>query len=81
MVPPPGCVLCLVGPEAQQMVGPIAQATVIVAPIVLRDRLVRLWVRVRSRASSVSAAGEAGRAGLTRGGQPSGTEGSGRPPR
>lgn len=35
------CVLCLLGPDAQQMAVPIAQATLITAPLLLRAQLGR----------------------------------------
>jgi hypothetical protein len=43
MPPPIACVMCLVGPEAQQFAAPLTQAAVIAAPFLLRDRLRRGW--------------------------------------
>jgi hypothetical protein len=48
MTPPVACVMCLIGPEAQQFAVPLAQATVIVAPVLLRDRIRNVWRFVRS---------------------------------
>jgi hypothetical protein len=49
MVPPIACVMCLVPPEAQQFAVPLAQATVIAAPVLLRDNIRRGWAAVRRR--------------------------------
>jgi hypothetical protein len=50
------CVLCLLSPDAQQMVGPMAQAVVIVGPIVLRDRIRQGVGVVRRRRRSTDVA-------------------------
>jgi hypothetical protein len=49
MTPPVACVMCLLTPDAQQMVVPVAQATVLVAPFLLRDRLRTGWTAFRRK--------------------------------
>jgi hypothetical protein len=39
MIPPLGCVLCLVDPQMTTMLGPLASATVIVVPVLLRKNI------------------------------------------
>ena len=60
MTAPIACVLCLIGPDAQQMVVPMAQAAVVVAPIVLRDRIRQGVGAVRSLRARRELAPEAG---------------------
>ena len=39
MIPALGCVLCLVDPQMTTMLGPLASATVIVVPVLLRKNI------------------------------------------
>jgi len=51
MAPPIACIMCLVPPEAQAFAIPLAQATVIAAPVLLRDQVRRGWRAFRRRTS------------------------------
>jgi len=46
---PIACIMCLVPPDAQQFAVPVAQATILVAPYVLRDRITGAIRAVRER--------------------------------
>jgi hypothetical protein len=39
MIPPLACVLCLVDPQMTTMLGPLASATVVVVPVLLRKNI------------------------------------------
>jgi len=51
MAPPIACIMCLVPPDAQAFAIPLAQATVIAAPVLMRDQVRRGWAALRRRAS------------------------------
>ena len=51
MAPPIACIMCLVPPDAQAFAIPLAQATVIAAPVLLRDQVRRGVAAVRRRRS------------------------------
>jgi len=57
MAPPIACIMCLVPPEAQAFAIPLAQATVIAAPVLLRDQVRRGWRAFRRRTSRLDRQG------------------------
>jgi hypothetical protein len=54
---PLACVMCLIPPDAQQFAVPVAQATILVAPYVLRDRITAAVKSVRKRRRVATVAG------------------------
>jgi hypothetical protein len=56
VITPVACVMCLIGPEAQQLALPVAQATVIAVPILMRDGIRRRIAALRRRAHRASIA-------------------------
>jgi len=51
VAPPIACIMCLVPPDAQAFAIPLAQATVIAAPVLMRDQVRRGLAAVRRRTS------------------------------
>jgi hypothetical protein len=56
VISPVACVMCLIGPEAQQLALPVAQATVIAVPILMRDGFRRRIAALRRRRQRASIA-------------------------
>lgn len=73
MSAPLACVVCSLDPQTSSLILPIAQATIVAAPVILRDQIRRgarvlLDRRSSRRAARRAAAGPANAAGGPRGG-------------